>query len=102
MTGRALLDPHSADRLRKLCGMLGSDHDGERAAAARAADKLVRGLGLTWHQVIAPPIVPDHSLAGRRQRLVPHGAVLSRLAMVAEPARAGVCRVRADLAESHR
>jgi hypothetical protein len=61
MTGRALLDPHSADRLRKLCGMLGSDHDGERAAAARAADKLVRGLGLTWHQVIAPPIVPDHS-----------------------------------------
>jgi hypothetical protein len=61
MTGRALLDPHSADRLRKLCGMLGSDHDGERAAAALAADKLVRGLGLTWHQVIAPPIVPDHS-----------------------------------------
>ena len=27
MTSRAMLSPHSADRLRKLCGMLGSTHD---------------------------------------------------------------------------
>jgi hypothetical protein len=59
MTARAQLDPHSADRLRKLCGMLGSQHDGERAAAAQAADRLVRELGLTWSEIIAPPIVPD-------------------------------------------
>ena len=44
MTGRAMLNPHSADRLRKLCGMLGSQHDGERAAAAAKADAFVRGL----------------------------------------------------------
>jgi hypothetical protein len=56
----ALLDPHAADRLRKLCGMLGSAHDGERAAAGLKADQLVRQLGLTWQDVIvAPPIAPD-------------------------------------------
>jgi hypothetical protein len=61
MTARAQLDPHSADRLRKLCGMLGSEHDGERAAAAAKADALVRAAGLTWAEIIAPPIVPDYS-----------------------------------------
>lgn len=61
MTGRAQLDLHSADRLRKLCGMLGSEHDGERAAAAAKADAFVRSLGLSWGDVIGPPIVPDHS-----------------------------------------
>jgi hypothetical protein len=35
--------------------MLGSAHDGEIAAAGRAADALVRGAGLTWAAIIAPP-----------------------------------------------
>ena len=48
----ALLDPQAAGRLAKVCGMLGSDHPGERANAALAADKLVRSLGLTWRDVI--------------------------------------------------
>jgi hypothetical protein len=50
----APLDPNFADRLAKLCGMLGSAHDGERAAAAAMADKFVRDYGLTWPQVISP------------------------------------------------
>jgi hypothetical protein len=55
-----LLDPHAADRLAKLCGMFGSDHDGERATAASKADEFVRSLGLTWRDVIvAPPLVPS-------------------------------------------
>jgi hypothetical protein len=49
-----VLDPNTADRLVKLCGMFGSDHDGERASAAALADKLVRAQGLTWSEVIAP------------------------------------------------
>jgi hypothetical protein len=61
MTARAQLDSHSADRLRKLLGMLGSEHDGERATAAAKADAFVRSLGLSWTDVIAPPIVPEHS-----------------------------------------
>jgi hypothetical protein len=52
------LDP--ADRLIKLCSLLGSAHVGERAAAGLKADELVRQLGLTWPDVIvAPPIAPD-------------------------------------------
>jgi hypothetical protein len=49
-----ILDPNSADRLAKLCGMFGSAHDGERASAAAMADKLVRAQGLTWPQVLSP------------------------------------------------
>jgi hypothetical protein len=54
----ALIDPNSAIRLAKLCGMLGSAHDGERASAAAKADAMVRSLGVTWHDIIAPPIAP--------------------------------------------
>jgi hypothetical protein len=61
---RILLDPRAADRLAKICGMLGAAHDGERAAAAAKADELVRSLGLTWREVIAvpaPSIAPQTS-----------------------------------------
>jgi hypothetical protein len=58
MTARALLDPASADRLAKILGLLGSEHCGERDAAAQAAHKLICSFGLTWHDVISPPIVP--------------------------------------------
>ena len=55
----ALLDPQTADKLTKLCGMFGSAHIGERASAAAMADKIVRGRGLTWGEVIAA--VPEPS-----------------------------------------
>jgi hypothetical protein len=51
---RAVLDPQSAARLVKLCGMLGSQHHGERAAAAFKADQFIRGLGLTWSDIVIP------------------------------------------------
>ena len=38
--------------------MLGSHHDGEIAAAGRAADRLVRASGLTWADVVAVPAEP--------------------------------------------
>jgi hypothetical protein len=53
-----LINPQTASRLAKLCGMFGSVHDGERASAAAMADALVKSLGLTWFQVIAPPDQP--------------------------------------------
>jgi hypothetical protein len=49
---RALLNPKAADHLARICGMFGSDHDGERAAAARLADQHIKRLGLSWHEVI--------------------------------------------------
>jgi hypothetical protein len=46
------LDLASAHRLAHICGMFGSDHDGEVVNAARLADRLVRERGLSWSQVI--------------------------------------------------
>ena len=54
----SVLDPKATDRLIKLTGMFGSDHDGERAAAAALADRMVRELGLRWADVINVPLVP--------------------------------------------
>jgi hypothetical protein len=46
-------------RLIKLCGMLGSEHDGERASAALKASKLLMENHLTWCDVIGTPSA-DH------------------------------------------
>ena len=40
------------DRLAKVAGMLGSDHAGERAAAALQATRIIREAGWTWRDVI--------------------------------------------------
>ena len=45
------------ERLIKLLGLLGSDHNGEIAAAGRMADALIRDAGVTWADVIAPETV---------------------------------------------
>ena len=55
MSNPPILHPTSRQRLVRLCGMLGSDHDGERANAGRFADRLIREAGLTWDQLIAAP-----------------------------------------------
>jgi hypothetical protein len=60
----ALLDPRSADKLVRIAGMFGSDHDGERAAAAAKADQLIRSHGLTWREVIRLPVTAPESLSG--------------------------------------
>lgn len=47
------LSPAERQKLVRILGMLGSDHDGERAAAAALASRLVRDKGLGWDDVIA-------------------------------------------------
>jgi hypothetical protein len=54
MTTPTPLPPDIAAKLAKVLGMLGSDHDGEVAAAGRRAHALIRNAGLTWAQVIRP------------------------------------------------
>jgi hypothetical protein len=49
------MKPTDLDRLIKLCGMLGSEHDGERANAGRAATDLLKRLDLTWSEVLGKP-----------------------------------------------
>lgn len=46
------LDPASALKLAKICARFSSNHDGEALNAARMADRLIRELGLGWHDVL--------------------------------------------------
>ncbi len=43
-----------AQKLSRVLGMMGSDHDGEVLNAARMADRLVRDAGLTWGALFTP------------------------------------------------
>jgi hypothetical protein len=58
------LSPDTRRKLVGVLGMLGSDHAGERDAAAQLANRIVRGAGLTWVELIAVPRLearPDSS-----------------------------------------
>ncbi|MFL5332249.1 MAG: hypothetical protein ACJ8H8_03515 [Geminicoccaceae bacterium] len=39
-------------RLARVCGLLGSEHDGEALAAARQAEKIRKKVGLTWEELL--------------------------------------------------
>ena len=53
------LDPAVTARLGKVLGMLGSDFDGERAAAAAAATRILRENGMAWSDLLVPtPALP--------------------------------------------
>lgn len=41
-----------------LCGRLGSDHDGERANAARMVSRFLLERNLTWEEVLTPEEQP--------------------------------------------
>jgi hypothetical protein len=49
------LSPPDRERLAKLLGMLGSEHQGERDAAGLAAHRLVTASGLTWSSIVCIP-----------------------------------------------
>jgi hypothetical protein len=68
----APLDIRERQRLGRLLGMLGSDHDGEVINAAKLADQMVRKHGLTWEAIIAPTPEPEH-IADPRQSDLLHG-----------------------------
>lgn len=47
-------------KIAACLGMLGSDHDGEVLAAARAAERLRRALGVSWDGLLTnPPVAPS-------------------------------------------
>lgn len=45
------MDALTLARFRKVCGMLASNHEGERAAAAVMATRLLKNSGKTWADV---------------------------------------------------
>jgi hypothetical protein len=52
--GNANISYEDRDLLVKLLGKLGSEHEGERANAAKMADDLRNRLGLKWSDLIVP------------------------------------------------
>lgn len=52
------MTPADLERFRRICGLLGSDQVGERAAAAAKATELLRAAGLSWADVRLPEEVP--------------------------------------------
>jgi len=68
--------PQTANRLAKICGMFGSDHEGERASAALMADNLVKSLGLTWLDVFGAAEQAE-TLAHKLAFLLDHRELLS-------------------------
>jgi hypothetical protein len=74
------------ERLSRVCGMLGSDYEGERANAAAAATRILRGAGWCWSDVIERAMRSEQQTAGDRARrssepprLAPH--LLARWAL---------------------
>ena len=53
-TAKKKIQSGPRELLVKALGMLGSDHDGERANAARFAEKQRTQLGMTWDELIVP------------------------------------------------
>jgi len=58
----AQLPQRERDRLAKLLALLGSDKHGERDAAGLAAHRLMQRVGLSWEQLLAPPVVKREPL----------------------------------------
>jgi hypothetical protein len=54
MLEHSSLSPPSRERLARICGLLGSDYEGERANAALAATRLLQRHGLTWGDLFSP------------------------------------------------
>src|SRR5712691_11635602 len=64
------LDRETRARLAKLLGLLGSDFDGEIAAAGRAANGLVRAASCTWFDVVLPDSEPQQSRLRHHREIV--------------------------------
>ena len=50
--GNSRLSAADRTKLAKILGMLGSAHEGERAAAAALASKMLADAGLTWFDLL--------------------------------------------------
>ncbi len=62
MANTGQLDEHDRERLIRLLGMTGSDHDGEAINAVRLAGRLLQSKGVRWRDVILPqPELPFRS-----------------------------------------
>ena len=60
--------PKTAERLASICSRLGSQFDGERAAAGLLATRILGDIGLDWRTVIERALVLQPVSASRTPR----------------------------------
>ena len=72
------LPPADRNRLAGILGLLGSNHQGERDAAALAADRFVRSRGIAWPDLLAGDAQKPAATAGGTR---PTGTVEDDLAV---------------------
>ncbi len=63
MLADATEQTETKDRLAAILGMLGSAHDGEILAAAKAAEAERKRLGTTWRELLSAPSPAAHARA---------------------------------------
>ncbi len=73
------LAPPQRTKLIAILGMLGSEFDGERAAAALKASELVKANGLTWHDLLSPQPQQPQDPAVANWRAMLHDCMASNL-----------------------
>ena len=54
------------DKLARVCEMMTSNHESERAVAARMATGILRDLDLTWTQLIHRALGPAHTFSSQQ------------------------------------
>ena len=59
------MTPEIRRRLIGCLGMLGSNADGERAAAGLLASRLLKSAGITWEELLAPKPATIHRRAAQ-------------------------------------
>lgn len=93
------MTPAERDRLVKFLGMMGSAGDGEVAAAARKAVKLIASLKLTWADVIAIPTTTPcqiHNLVDEAWRAATTGDPVNEGGLDREKQLIALARLRLD------
>ena len=77
----AMLSARDRDKLVRVLGLLASDKDGERAAAAWTAARMLRDRGLDWDNLIpralAPPEAPSQHQPRQSAPLYPWSSMLA-------------------------
>jgi hypothetical protein len=56
------MDTRNLIKLARILGLLGSEHPGERASAAYAADRMVAAMGTSWAELL----LSNRATASRR------------------------------------
>lgn len=95
-----MMDEDVLVKFRKICGLLGSAHDGERATAASMANDLLSQHGMDWSKI--GPVADPVDAAGAGRSLDDLTAAVARQAAINEWQQARIAEEKAKTVEAGR